>query len=77
MNKGSSASISSGGQILDASLIASSYQRSRDSCQSTGLPVFLMTITFLSCGQADAAKSTLALMAMVLPPRLPSSAQTT
>ncbi|MNF88610.1 hypothetical protein D3C84_711080 [compost metagenome] len=76
MNKASSAPISLGAQWLDATFIRSSYQMSRCWCQAISPPVRLHTMIFctLAVSGLVSARSTLALSAVRLPPRRPSSA---
>ena len=77
MNKGSSASISTGGHSGSAAATVSWYQRSRPACQAIDRPVRLNTNTVWTRGQARSAASTLALSGTWRPPRSPSSAVTT
>ena len=74
MNRGSSESISSGGQSGEAEAMASSYQTSLSAFPGTGLPVRFTVTTVWTSGQLSSAFSTLALRGTFRPPRGPSSA---
>ena len=81
MNRGSSASISSTGQVTGALRISVWYQWSRPGCQpcstSDSWPMRLTTITFSTEGQSTTASLTICFMRMMLPRRQPPSAVTT
>ncbi len=74
MNSGSSASISSAGQSLEAAAMASWYHTSRPLCVGTSPPVRRTTTVVCTLGQCSSAFSTFALSGTLRPPRGPSSA---
>ena len=73
MKRGSSADIISGGQYACTREVSSCHHLSRPSVQGTGFPVRLRTSTCSTEGHSFKAASTIAFVAIVFPPRRPSS----